>query len=48
MLPFLLHDFESLTNYLIRLVTRKDAVKEIDTIRKKLKEKWVKYFNSQL
>ena len=47
MLPFLLHELESLTNQLFRLVMRRDAIKEADTILKKLKEKWVKDVNNQ-
>ena len=47
-LPFLLHELESLTNQLVCLVMRRDAIKEADTILKKLKEKWVKDVNNQL
>ena len=39
MLPFLLHELESLTNKLARLVMRRGVIKEADTILKKLKEK---------
>ena len=48
MLPFLLHELESLANHLVRLVMRRDAIKKADTILKKLKEKWVKDVNNQL
>ena len=41
MLPFLLHELESLTKQLVHLVMRRDATP-------KLKEKWVKDVNNQL
>ena len=47
-LPFLLHKLERLTNQLVRLLMRRAVIKEADTNRKKLKEKWVKVFNNQL
>ena len=48
MLPFLVHELESLTNQVVRVEMRRDAIKEADTIRKKLREKWVKDVNNQL
>ena len=48
MLPFLLHKLENLTNQLVRLVMRRDVIKEAGTILKRLKEKWVKDVNNQL
>ena len=47
MLPFLLHQLESLTNQLVHLVMRRDAIKEADRILK-LNEKWVKDVSNQL
>ena len=48
MLPFLLNELESLTNQVVRVEMIRDAIKEADTIRKKLREKWVKDVNNQL
>ena len=47
-LPFLLHKLERLTNQLVCLLMRRAVIKEADTNRKKLKEKWVKVFDNQL
>ena len=48
MLPFMLKELERVFDQLIRLVMKRDAIKEADTIIRKLKEKWLKDMNNQL